>query len=238
MFKMRRKTPVGRDDRPSVFENARLLARLRHGNHRLDGESHTGLQDKFRPGLAVIRNLGIFMDRAPDAVADPIADDAKPGILGDLLDRIADVTEMNPGAARCNARLKTGLRRLYEPKDLRIGYADGDGAGSVAVKAVFENSDIGLNEIARHDDAMTARNAVNDLVVDRNAKPPGKAHVVEKAGADLVLRAVLFDQIVDIAGSDSGRNGVGADVAYLGGHPTRFAHAVDFGFCFDVDFHK
>ena len=121
-----------------------------------------------------------------------------------VLDRIADVTEMNPGAARGDTRLKAGLRRLYEPQYFGIGYTYGDRTGSVAVKTVFENSDIGFNEIAGHYHAMATRDAVNNLVVDRNAKPPGKAHIIEKTGADLVLRTILFNQIVYVTGSDSG----------------------------------
>ena len=204
MFKMCRKTSVGRNDRPAVLENARLLTRLCHRNHRLDGERHSWLQDKLRSGLAVIRNLRILVNRAPDAMADPVADDAETRVLGDLLNRIADITEMNPGAARGDTRLKAGLGRLYEPQDFGIGYTDGDRTGSVAVKTIFKNSDIGFNEIAGHYDAMTARDAVNNLVVDRNTKPPGKAHVIEKTGADLVLRTILFNQIVYVASSNSG----------------------------------
>ena len=238
MFKMRRKTSVGRNDRPAVFENTRLLARLRHGNHRLDGERHTGLQDKFRSGLSIIRNLGIFMDRTPNAMADPVADDAETRVLGHLLDRVADIAEMNPGAARSDTRLEAGLGRLHQSQYLRIGDADGNRTGSITIEAVLEDPDIGLYEVARHYDAMTARDAVNDLVVDRNAKSTREAHVIEKTGANLVLRAILLDQIVNVARSDSGSDGVRADVANLGGHPARFTHAVDFGFGFDVDFHK
>ena len=77
-----------------------------------------------------------------------------------------------------------------------------------------------------------------DLVVERNAKMPGESAVSVKARFDAVTVAVVDDEIVDFAGGDSRLDGIGADVADLGGHTARLAHPVDLRLRFYVDFHR
>ena len=183
------------------------------------------------------------MNRAPDAVAYPVADHAEAGILGDFLYSISDIAEMDAWTARRNARLEARLRHVDEPQHLGVGDAERDGAGSVAVEAVLLDADVCLDEIARHDDAVAVGDAVDDLVVQRDAEMPGEvgriapAGILEEARADVVLSAVLDDEIVDLASRDAGRDGRGADVAYFRAHPARLAHLRELGLRLDVDFH-
>ena len=183
------------------------------------------------------------MNRAPDAVAYPVADHAEAGILGDFLNRVPDVAEMDARTARRDARLEALARDFDEPQHLGVCDAERDGAGSVAVEAVLEDADVRLYEVARHYDAVSVGDAVDDLVVQRHAEMPGEvgriapAGILEEARADVVLSAVLDDEIVDLARRDAGRDGRGADVAYLRAHPARLAHLRELGLRLDVDFH-
>ena len=85
------------------------------------------------------------MDRAADAMTDPVTDHAKARRLRDLLDRIADITEMDTRTAGRDTGLETLLRRLDKTNHLQIGHAQHDRAGGVAIEAVLENADVGLD---------------------------------------------------------------------------------------------
>src|SRR5574344_1292486 len=243
VLEVSREAAVGGDDGPAVVQDLRPLAALRQADHRLVRNRHPGLQDKLGARLSEVRNLRILVDGAADAVSDPVADDAEAGVQGHFLDRVADVPEMDAGAGGLDAGFEAPLRGLDELQDLGVGHAERDCAGGVAGKAVAEDADVGLHEVAGHDHAVVVWDAVDDLVVEGDAEMARKvgdvapARIRKEAGDRVVLAAVVDHEVVDLARRHPGRDGGGADVADLRGHPARGPHPVDLSLGLVVDFH-
>src|SRR5262249_59109551 len=84
-----RGAPVARADGPAFAVPADLSAA--DVEHRLDRDDHPGLQDAAPTAGTVVRDLGLLVERRPDAVPHEVPDD--PIAVGerDLLDRPPDV---------------------------------------------------------------------------------------------------------------------------------------------------
>ena len=65
---------------------------------------------------------------------------------------------------------------------------------------------------------------------------PWESRILVEARLDVVLLAVLDDQVIDLAGRHARCDSIRADVADFRTHPTRLAHTGDFGLALDVDF--
>src|SRR5919199_3252283 len=61
--------------------------------HGLYGEGHPGQQARARPRCSVVRDLGVFVHLAPDAVRDQVPHHPVPPRLGQGLYRVPDVPE-------------------------------------------------------------------------------------------------------------------------------------------------
>ena len=116
--------------------------------------------------------------------------------------------------------------------------ADGVGDGGVGVEAVDDAAAVDGEDVAGLEDALFARHAVDDLLVDGGAEGGGKA-VVALEGGDGAEGGDLFDgDALEVhgggAGDDVGRDGV-VDLAKDGAGD---AHLFDLGGGFDEDGHK
>src|SRR5262245_6502371 len=95
VFEVRREAAVTGDRGPAVLADGALGPAL--VDHRLDRE-HEALLELRAPGArAVVRDLGLLVELAPDAVTDELADDGVPGPFGHVLDRARDVGHVVAG---------------------------------------------------------------------------------------------------------------------------------------------
>src|SRR5690242_16224880 len=110
MLELGRAFAVGGADRPGVLVQFRLWAAL--VEHRLDGKDHTGANLRASAWLANVGDKGIFVQRAPDAVATILAHHAVALALGVLLDGGADVADAPARLRLRDAEIEALLRRV------------------------------------------------------------------------------------------------------------------------------
>jgi hypothetical protein len=132
-----------------------------------------------------------------------------------------------------------GEQRLLGGDQQAAGFfgnvADRDGQRVVADPAALDDPDVDLHHVARLDLAGPA-DAVDDLLVDRNADLPLEAAVAEEGAPAVALAHQLQGELVDLEGRaarldrfrEVQQNGAGA----LPGHP----HAGDLVGTLDLDF--
>src|SRR4051794_32917197 len=166
MLEMGRQRPVPRHDRPIVGEDPGVEPA--EGEHRLDGEAEAGLQ--LAPGTAgpEVGDLRLLVHGGPDPVADELADDPKTGLRGDRLDGQRDVLDVVSWHRGSDAGEHGPFCSLDKVRDRGRWVADVERPGPVAVPAVEDRTGVDGHDLALADGPV-ARDAVDDLVVDRDA---------------------------------------------------------------------
>ena len=145
---------IPRHNRPIILQNVRFFAFFRQRDHRLNGDGHAGSEYESLPGLSEVRHLWILVDIASDAVSDPVPDDSEARRFRNFLNGVPNIAKMYARTARGDAGLETLLRCLDELQRFGIRHAKCDRPRRIAIEAVLEDADVGLYEIARHDDAI------------------------------------------------------------------------------------
>ena len=82
---------VGRNN-PTVGARAHMAGT--HRNHRLDGNDHAGLEANAPPLLSIVRNVGVLVHHAANAMAYIITKHTVTVRLGEGLNGITDVPDM------------------------------------------------------------------------------------------------------------------------------------------------
>ena len=108
--------------------------------------------------------------------------------------------------------------------------------GGVADPAVKDDADVELDDVGVLD-AARAADAVDDLVVDRNADVAGKSAVMEEGAASAPFVDQARGELVDLAGGDAGHDGEGDFLEDFAGGAATDAHALDFVRRFDGNAH-
>src|SRR5262245_729002 len=112
MLKMGRSRPINCHDRPTDWHGPRPGPADIH--HRLNGNGEPGNELGSAPRLAVVRHLGLLVERHPDTVAHEITHDAEARFLDYGLDRGTDVANVIAGPRRINTRLERPLRHVQQ----------------------------------------------------------------------------------------------------------------------------
>jgi hypothetical protein len=125
------------------------------------------------------------------------------------------------------------LRLVEEARDCGRDGADGNRRGGVADPAVEDDADVELDDVGVLD-AARAADAVDDLVVDRDADVAGKAAIIEEGAA-----AAFLDQRRRACRSRRWKrlvhDGPGNFLEDFAGRAATGAHAFDFVRRFDRD---
>ena len=173
-----------------------------------------------------MQDLWVFVEAAPDTVTAEFAHDAEAFVFGKLLDGMADVAEGCAGADAADTSPHGFVGDVHQALGEDAGLSDEKGAVGVAVPAVFDDSDVDIDDVAVFQ-GLVGRDAVADDVVDRDAGGSGKrwAAIVE-AGRDGVL---LVDHVIVAAAVKFGSSDTGDDVRLdhvedIGGKASRDAH--------------
>src|SRR4051794_27345746 len=193
------------------------------GDHRLDREDHALLEKDPRVGPPVVRDLGVLVHRAADAVADERAHDREPLGLDDGLDRMRDVAEAVPRADPLDGGVQRGLGRREQLARERGDRPDGEGAGGVGDPAVEDHADVDGEDVPAAELVLT-RDTVDDHRVGRGADRAGEALVALERRLAALRADELLRRLVELFGGNAGadlrleqRHGADEDVA-RGGH--------------------
>src|SRR5688500_15789414 len=170
---------VAGDDRPAVRRDLDLVAAERE--HRLDGEADAGGQLHALRARPVVGDLRFLVHLGADAVADELANDAVTMGPGDVLDRGRDLAEMGARHGRRDPSHHRQAGRVDERPDRRFRLAYDEGPRAVAVPALANRTRVDRHDLAVPDRAL-ARDAVDDLAVDRDAEA-GRERVARVAVA-------------------------------------------------------
>ena len=137
-----------------------------HRNHRLDGDDHTSLEANAPPLLSIVRNVGVLVHHAANAMPHVIAKHAVTVRLGEGLNSIPDVPDMVTGNSLLDGSLKAIARNLAQGLGLGRGRADEKRPGVIANPTVNDSSRIDGDDIAIAQDHVGIGNTVNHGIVD------------------------------------------------------------------------
>ena len=177
-----------------------------HRNHRLDGNDHTGLKANAPPLLSVIRNVGVLVHHATDAVSHVIAKHTIAVRLGEGLDGIANVPDMVTGNSLLDCSLKTIARDLAQGLGLGRGGTDEKRPGVIADPTVDNGTRIDGDDIAIAQDHVGVGNTVHHGIVDRCANGSGKPAVALKGRGAAMHADNLLRKLVELEGRNTGAN--------------------------------
>lgn len=119
-----------------------------HRNHRLDGYDHAGLESNAPPLLSIVRNVGVLVHHAANAMAHIITKHAVTVRLGEKLNGITDVPDMVTGNGLLDSSLKAIARDLAQSLGFRRGGADEKRPSVIADPTVDNGSRIDGDDIA------------------------------------------------------------------------------------------
>ena len=184
-----------------------------------------------RAAAAEVRDLRLLVHRAADPVADQVADDAKAARLDQGLDGMGDVADAIADLRLPDADVEGLLGGLEQPGDPRIDGADGHRDGVVADVAVGFDGDIERDDVAIAENPLEGADAVDHLLVDREAgiggKPARTDLVAEVRAAGAVAGDQLAPGLVEIERADARLHERLEAVQHRRGDGARLAHARD-----------
>ena len=182
------------------------------------------------------------MELAADAVAAELAHHREAVVLGEHLDRVADVAQARAGLdlddALPHGLVGEGAQALGGDR----AFADDEHAAGVAVPAVLDDGDVDVDDVAVLQRPIV-RNAVADLVVDRCAdrlgvgRVAGRRVVQRRGDAALHIHDVLVRELVELVGRDAGLHVWREHVQHFGSQLAGDPHALNIGCGLDSDRH-
>ncbi len=120
------------------------------------------------PRAPVVQDLRLLVELPADAVAAELAHDREAVGLCESLDACADVAEVRAGAHRADAPPHRLVGDVDQPLRLDRRRPDEEHAAGVAVKAVLDDGDVDVDDVAGLE-PLVAGDAVADDLVDRRA---------------------------------------------------------------------
>ena len=175
-----------------------------HRNHRLDGNDHAGLEANAPPLLSIVRNVGVLVHHAANAMAHIIAKHAVTVRLGEGLNGITDVPDMVTGNSLLDGSLKAIARDLAQSLGFGRGGADEKRPSVIADPTVDNGSRIDGDDISIAQDHVGVGNTVYHGIVNRCANGSGKPAVTLK-GWDATMHADnLLRELIELKGGNAG----------------------------------
>ena len=213
------------DDRPAIVENPnRRDARVDHG---FDGEGHAGHQDGRFSGGAVVRHLRLLVEAAADTVPYELTDDREATRPRKFLHGAAEVGKAATGAGVLDRFKKGLLSHCQQSLGFQRDVASRNRGRVVTDEAAFDNPDVNLDDVSRLDLAESA-DAVNHLLIDRDADGAGKSSITEEGALAIMLAHHFGGELVDLSGGPAGPDLLGKRLEDRRGDGTCRAHEFDF----------
>ena len=174
------------------------------------------------------------MQAGADAVADILAHERIAIALGIILNGVADIGDAVADTGKPDALKKALPCDADQAQRLIQALAARERARTVAVEAAVAGADVDTDDIAFMQDAV-AGNAVDNLVIDGDARRRRKAAVGHEARRRAGLRDELVHFAVDLAGGHARGHHLTRDGTRASGDPAGLPHDIDFGIGFDDD---
>ena len=174
------------------------------------------------------------MQAGADAVADILAHERIAIALGKILNGVADIGDAVADTGKPDALKKALPRDADQAQRLIRALAARERARTVAVEAAVAGADVDTDDIALMQDAV-AGNAMDDLVIDGDARRRRKAAVGHEARRRAGLRDELVHFAVDLAGGHARGHHLTRDGTRASGDPAGLPHDIDLGIGFDDD---
>ena len=159
-----------------------------------------------RPGGVVVGDLRVLVHLPADAVAHVIADHAVAVAFGMLLHRSGDVGDPIAHPAVPESFKEALPRHLHQLPHLRLHFSAEEGPGGVPVEPVQDGAEVTADDVAVLQDPL-AGDAVDHLVVHRDADAGGIPAVAQKGGRCAAAEDIVVSQLVKMS-----RGHAGADV--------------------------
>ena len=167
-------------------------------------------------------------------MADILAHERVAIALGILLNGVADVGDAVADAGKLDALEKALAGDADQAQGLIRALAARERACAVAVEAAVAGADIDADDIALMQDAV-AGDAVDDLVINGDARRRRKSAVGHKARRCAGLRDELVHFAIDLAGCHARLHHLTRDGARASGDPAGLPHEIHFRIGFDDD---
>ena len=175
-----------------------------HRNHRLDGNDHAGLEANAPPLLSIVRNIGVLVHHAANAMAHIITKHAVTVRLGEGLNGITDVPDMVTGNSLLDGSLKAITRDLAQSLGFGRGGTDEKRPSVIADPTVDNGSRIDGNDIAIAKDHVGVGNTVDHGIVDRCANGPREPAVTLKGRGPAMHADNLLRELIELKGGNAG----------------------------------
>ena len=175
-----------------------------HRNHRLDGNDHAGLEANASPLLSIVRNVGVLVHHAANAMAHIVTKHAVTVRLGERLNGITNIPDMITGNSLLNGSLKAITRNLAQGLGLGRGGADEKRPSVIADPTVDNGSRIDGDDIAIAQDHVGVGNTVDHGIVDRCAYGPRESAVALKGRGAAMHADNLLRELIELKGGNAG----------------------------------
>ena len=175
-----------------------------HRNHRLDGNDHAGLEANAPPLLSIVRNVGVLVHHAANAMANIVTKNAIAVRLGERLNGITDVPDMVTGDSLLDGSLKAIARNLAQGLGLGRRGADEKRPSVIADPTVDNGSRIDGNDIAIAQDHVGVGNTVDNGIVDRCANGSREPAVTLKGRGAAMHADNLLRELIELKSRNAG----------------------------------
>ena len=204
-------------------------------NHRFDGERHTITQTGTAPLRSEVRNVGGFVEVYTDAVAN-VALDGREAILHDVrIDRVADITHTVTHAESGDTAEEAFTRDVDQLLRLGRDCSHTDGARCVTVYAIPICANIDLDDITRTDHTLLGRYAMDDLIIDADARASGEAGIAEERRSSTCADDIIVNDLIELVGGNSLAQGITGGKKRLTRDPTCVLHSRNLNRVFNRD---
>ena len=174
-----------------------------HRNHRLDGNDHAGLEANAPPLLSIVRNVGVLVHHAANAMAHIITKHAVTVRLGEGLNGITDVPDMVTGNSLLDGSLKAIARDLAQGLGLGRRGTNEKRPSVIANPTVDNGSRIDGDDIAIAQDHVGVGNTVDHGIVNRCANGTGEPAVTLKGRGAAMHADNLLRELIELKGRNT-----------------------------------
>src|SRR5690606_28455762 len=215
------------DHGPAVGQHLTVIFAL--VDHRLNGDCHSGTQLHASARRTIMHDLGLFMEDPANTVSTIVPNYAVVIGFGMLLDHMANIAQPGARTHELNTFIEAFLGDAHQAFTGNGRLAHKKHFAGVAMKAVFDDRHINVDDVAILKHFLIRRNAVADDMVDRGADRFGETLVIERGGDGLLhLSDVLVADAVELARGHAGFYVFADHLQHLGGQAAGNAHAFDF----------
>ena len=175
-----------------------------HRNHRLDGNDHAGLEANAPPLLSIVRNVGVLVHHAANAMANIVTKNAIAVRLGERLNGITNIPDMVTGDSLLDGSLKAIARNLAQGLGLGRWGANEKRPSVIADPTVDNGSRIDGDDIAIAQDHVGVGNTVDHGIVDRCANGPREPAVTLKGRGAAMHADNLLRELIKLKSRNAG----------------------------------